>query len=147
MGMLMDCFLQSPLATRLSCEEKQWNDLLYINSTSNYFLKLHGLESLKNVIFHQVLKMLHAVKFIFLSLKMSVYEIRSQTLIKSGDLDTRQLQQIVNTHNQKQVSRIISNWMCVMKPTVSCLFKRRVTAQSVSEFRVKFCRNWCTAVF
>ncbi len=30
---------------------------------------------------------------------MSAYEIRSQTLIKSDDLDTRQLQQIVNTHN------------------------------------------------
>ncbi len=30
---------------------------------------------------------------------MSACEIRSQTLIKSDDLDTRQLQQIVNTHN------------------------------------------------
>lgn len=89
---------------------------MYINSSSHYFLKLHGLESLKNVIFYRVLKMLHIVKFLFLSLKMSVYEIRSQTLIKSADLGTRQMQQIVNTRNQKQVSCIISNRMCVMKP-------------------------------
>lgn len=81
----------------------------------------------------RILKMLHIVEFLFLSLKMSVNEIHLQTLIKSGDLGTRQLQQIVNTHNQEQVSRFFSNWMCVIKPTASSPFKRRVTAQSVSE--------------